>query len=107
MRNRRTSIRTAGANEYTLNRVGTSVLGASNFYLQQASSVSAGSTPPPSTQFTASTTLFRSSESWRMNSASLTPFGDTVTISIVVPQGQTTTQYDRTAAVNYARKYAL
>ena len=90
MKNTGTSVWTSGTYGYTFNRVGsTVVLGESTYYVQLGSAVSPGGTATFSMQFTAPTTAGTYTEQWRMNSASNSAFGDTPTITIVVPQAAT------------------
>ncbi|HUT94089.1 MAG TPA: NBR1-Ig-like domain-containing protein, partial [Thermoguttaceae bacterium] len=85
MRNSGTTTWTAGANGHTLNRIGSAVLGESTYYSQLSSAVSPNSNGTFSIQFTAPSTPGTYTESWRMSSPGYVSFGDTVTITIVVP----------------------
>ena len=89
MKNTGTSVWTSGTYGYTFNRVGsTAVLGegTSSYYIKLGIQVNPGSTATFSMQFTAPTTAGTYTEQWRMNSASNSTFGDTPTITIVVPK---------------------
>ena len=90
MKNTGTTTWIGDANGYTLNRSGVAQFGEGNFYvvLDQAS-VSPGSTGTFTMNLTAPATAGTYTEIWQMNSASPSgrglPFGDMVTVSIVVP----------------------
>lgn len=84
MRNSGTTTWTPGANDYTLNFVSGSQMGAPS-YVTLTSSVSPGNEVDISITMTAPTNPGTHTGNWRMNNSSSIPFGDQVWVQIVVP----------------------
>ena len=95
MRNSGTSTWTTGTYGYTLNFESGSRMGATTTYVTLANPVAPGSTVTISVPLTAPTTPGSYTATWRMHAAATsgtgTPFGDAMTVQIVVPQTLTPT----------------
>src|SRR5207244_238514 len=96
-----------GINGYTLNYQSGDQMGGASV-VQLSSIVAPNGQTTFSLPMTAPTTAGTYTGFWRMNNSAGAGFGVTLSVKIIV-QGTSpaTTLYDRTAAVNYARKYAL
>src|SRR4051812_32439762 len=118
MKNIGTNTWTPGQSGYTLNLLGTDSLAAcrltpntvSTAYHPSAT-ISSGQSVPPGAQATFSLSFVAPeapgsvTETFRLNSASSTYFGPTVSVQVVVIQAGSTNQYDRARAVSYANTY--
>ncbi len=119
LKNIGTNTWTPGQSGYTMNILGTDSLGACRLVPNTVSSayhpsatISSGLSVPPGGQATFNMSFVAPEapgpvmDTFRLNSASGSYFGPTVSVQVVVIQVGSTNQYDRARAVSYANNYA-
>jgi cell wall-associated NlpC family hydrolase len=119
LKNIGTNIWTPGQSGYTMNLLGTDSLAACRLTPNTVSSayhpsatIRSGQSIPPGGQATFSLSFVAPeipgpvTDTFRLNGASSTYFGPTVSVQVVVMPAGSTNQYDRARAVSYANNYA-